>query len=148
MSKMTDFIMKFYPGGGPGGRRRFLSFEFFWSDGSMPLGAVSLLGWEGRLDAAGSGVFAWVGGTARRRWAASLLGWGRRCWRPRLRSAARFRCAPSRSRASPYEKMYTESCLRASTTQLSVYIFSHCSLLTCTLYPHFPHKESVIAVIF
>ena len=53
MSKMTDFIMKFYPGGGPGGRRRFLSFEFFWSDGSMPLGAVSLLGWEGRLDAAG-----------------------------------------------------------------------------------------------
>ena len=46
----------------------------------------------------------------------------------------RFRCAPSHSRASPYEKRHGQISLCASTTAICPCLFSHCSLPTWTLY--------------
>ena len=51
---------------------------------------------------------------------------------------ARFRCAPSRSRASPYTKSESENSLCASTTGFPVSLFVHCSLPTWTLYHNSP----------
>ncbi len=56
-------------------------------------------------------------------------------WWHRLRGEARFRSAPSRSRASPYKKMQEGICLRASTTQIPSCIFLHRSLQCRTLFP-------------
>ncbi len=64
----------------------------------------------------------------------SILALKERWSRVLPRSAAQFRSAPFRSRASPYEKRQGKSCLRASTTHLFPCLFSHCSLPTWTLY--------------
>ena len=43
---------------------------------------------------------------------------------------------------SPYEKSQSISCFCASTTLLLVCLFSHCSLLTCTLYTHLGEMDT------
>jgi hypothetical protein len=53
-------------------------------------------------------------------------------WHDAARQTAvqpRFRFAPSRLRASPYEKSQQYSCFCASATQLYHCLFSHCSLI-------------------
>ena len=58
---------------------------------------------------------------------------------------ARFRCAPSRSRASPYGKRQMENSLCASTTKFSIRLIPHCSLPAWILY-HIPPKASTLCV--